>query len=248
MRISLSRLSVTSLSALVDRVIRESKLEKHPVVKDDALLTALENLFEGYDAVFGKRKYSGVGKLVASADLRRNEAFVGMKFCVYGLTKVSGHSLYADATELYKLFKHIGLGLDQYNYSEKSALLSKLVERMDLPENAQLIEATHLTEIYGILKAAQINFEGMIYQQIAANSKLRQLKTASSLRRELEMALHNYLALVTAMKQLPGWKELYLIMNEFVKAARNSHRPRKDTPEEAPVTEVSTEEEPTENV
>jgi hypothetical protein len=44
----------------------------------------------------------------------------------------------------------------------------------------------------------------------------------------LEMAMNNYLNLVTAMNQMEGWFDLYFELNEVVKAAKNSAKKSKD--------------------
>jgi len=232
MKIELSRLSISILSWLASQIIDESKQENHPMVKDHALLKALETTYEGYFAVYGKKNYSGKGKLVAKASVLRDEAFVGLKFCIYGQTKVSSNSLLSDATDQYKIFKHLGLDLNRQNYSSKAALFSKLIEMLDLPENNAKIKNLHLTELFEILKTTHLNFDKLYFEQIDANAKLRGMETASALRSDLEIAIRNYLNLITAMKQFEGWRNLHAVLNEYVKSARNSHRKRKDKSEE----------------
>jgi len=225
MKIALSRLSVSSLSWLAYQLILESKAEAtYPFLKNHPLLTALQTTYDRYQVVYGKQSYSGKGKLVAKANLVQNDAFNGMKFCVYGLTKVGGNSLQTDANDLYSLFKDAGISLSRHKYWTKTAELGKLIEKLDKPENKAKIERVHLTEVFEILKAAFLDFDRLSLEQIDANSKLRLMGTASGLRKELENAIHNYLTLATAMKEFDGWKKLYGIFNEYVKSIRNSNR------------------------
>jgi len=231
MKIALSRLSTSTLSWLADQIITDSKSEKFPFIENHPLLTALQATYVRYDAVFGKQSYSGQGKIVAAANVRQNDAFNGMKFCLYGMSKVSGNSMQTDAKDLYKIFKSAGVSLTRHKYMTKSAELVKLIEALDKPENATKIERVHLTEIFGILKAAYINFEKLSLEQAGANAKLRLMGTASALRKELERDVHNYLSVLTAMKQQEGWSKLYMLLNEIVKSARNSHRKGKDPTE-----------------
>ncbi|MHB9141085.1 MAG: DUF6261 family protein [Paludibacter sp.] len=231
MKITLQRLSVGNLATLADRTITESLNEKYVIVKDHPLLISLQTQYEHYFEVFDKKAYSGKGKLVAKADYQRDEAFLGMKNCIYGLTRVIGNSMQQDAMDVYGIFKRFGLDLPRKSYMAKSGTLPKLIETLNEPLNKQKIENMHLTEIFELLSAAQTNFEKMEDEQITANAQLRLMESASSLRGNLEMALGNYFKVVTAMRQLEGWDDLYGILNEYVKASKNSHRKKTETTE-----------------
>jgi hypothetical protein len=229
MKITLSRLSVTSLEWLAGTTIDKSMTEKYDIAKDHPLLLNLKKEYERYNEVFDKKTYSGKGKLVAKANVLRNEAFIGLKFCIYGLTKVNGNSKQQDAVDLYRIFKRFGLDLNRKNYMAKSATLSKLIEELSTPENKQKIERIQQTELLEILSAAQDNFEKLVLEQTEANAQLRMMESATSLRGNLEMALGNYFKVVTAMKEFDGWDDLYRILNEYVKSVRHSHLAKKET-------------------
>jgi len=229
MKITLSRLSVASLAWLAEISIQESMTEKYGIAKNHPLLLNLQTEYGRYIEVFDKQTYSGKGKLVAKANVQRNNAFVGLKFCIYGLTKVEGISTQQDALDLYPIFKRFGLDLNRKNYMSKSSSLSKLIETLAEPENKQKLERIHLTEIFGLLSAAQDNFENLALEQIAANAQLRMMESSTSLRANLEKALGNYFKVVTAMKEIDGWEHLYAILEELAKSARNSRRKQKDS-------------------
>lgn len=224
MKIALSRLRTSTLSWLANELITESNPDKYPFIKDNPLLRNLQTTYNEYQQVFGKKSYSGKGKLVAQANLVQNDAYNGMKFCIYGLTRVSGNSLQADANDLYHLFKIAGVSLSRRGYMTKSTKLSKLIETLEQPDNKAKIERIHLTEVFEILKAAYLNFENLSLDQISANAQLRRIGTASGLRKKLEKAIHYYLTTVTAMSEFDEWKHFYLLLDEHVKSARNSHR------------------------
>ena len=237
MKIALSRLSVRTLEWLAGITVEESLNEKYTVVKDHPLLLNLKKEYELYYGVFGKKAYSGKGKLVAKTDKKRNEAFIGLKFCIYGLTKVEGSSMQTDAVDLYNIFKHFGLDLYRKKYMTKSSLLLKMVEELSKPENQQKIERIHLSEIFGLFSQANIDFENMVLEQISADAKLRGMESASSLRGNLEKALGNYYFVVEAMKKFEGWEHLHAMLNEYVKSARNSRRKRKEKTDKTDETE-----------
>jgi len=234
MKITLSRLSVASLDWLAGITIEESMTEKYSVAKDHPLLAMLQTEYDRYAEVFDKKAYSGMGKLVAKADVRRNETFVGLKFCIYGLSKVEGSNAQQDAADLYSIIKWHGLDLNRKNYMSKSAILSKLIEELSLPENKLKLERIHLTEVFGLLSAAQDDFDRLALEQMSANAQLRMMESSTALRGNMEKALGNYFRIVTAMKDFDGWTELHELLNESAKSARHSHRNRKEHDEVQP--------------
>ena len=231
-----SRLSIDTLSELTRRVLDISAKAAYAVVLNHPLLQKLIAAYADYFAAFDKKTYSGMGKLVADADLHRDDFFKGMRNSLWGFSKMKGLTAQQDAIDLYAIFETHGIDLDRYNYGDQTTHMDKLFEELDKPENAAKIERLHLTEAYGLMKAAQTNFVAIFAEQMGINSELRLTESATSLRGNLEAALRNYLNVVTAMNQLEGWKNLYTELNEAVKAARNSSKPGQDV---TPVTPVN---------
>lgn len=222
MKISLVRLGVDSLGALAKRVLEISAKAVYTVVLNHPLLLILIKAYDDFFAVFDKKTYSGEGDMVANANLFRDNFFKSMKDSLHGLSRMKGLSTQQDAIDLYAVFETHGLDLYHYNYGDQTTHFDKLIEDLDLPVNAAKIEHVHLTEAYGLMKAAHLDFVAIYGEQTSSNAQLRLKESASSLRGNLETALRNYLNVVTAMKDLDGWKELYAELNEVVKAANNS--------------------------
>jgi len=222
MKINLGHLSTKNLATLAQRVISISKAVFHPVVKDHVLLTEVESAYADFDAVYTKSTYSGKGPVVAEADARRDEPFEGFKSLLFGYAKINGCSLQQDAKDLYGIFESFGLDLDRYSYSEQTAQMVKLIQELDKPVNVSRIVRLNITEPFEIMKSAQSAFEKIFGEQAKANAELRQMESATSLRKNLETSLRNYFAIVVAMKALDGWKELYAELSEVVKSAKNS--------------------------
>ena len=236
MKMNFSRLSIDTLSELTRRVLDISAKAAYAVVLNHPLLQKLIAAYADYFAAFDKKTYSGMGKLVADADLHRDDFFKGMRNSLLGFSKMKGLTAQQDAIDLYAIFETHGIDLDRYNYGDQTTHMDKLFEELDMSENAAKIERLHLTEAYGLMKAAQTNFVAIFAEQMGTNSELRLTESATSLRGNLEAALRNYLNVVTAMNQLEGWKNLYTELNEAVKAARNSSKPGQDV---TPVTPVN---------
>ncbi|WP_027388174.1 hypothetical protein [Chryseobacterium gregarium] len=79
-----------------------------------------------------------------------------------------------------------------------------------------------LTAAFAEMKSKHENFEVIFAGQAEANAGLRQMTSASAIRKDLEKHLKSYFSLLTAMKEVDRWQLLYSDTNELVKAAKNS--------------------------
>ena len=100
--------------------------------------------------------------------------------------------------------------------------MKKLIEDLEKQENSQKLNALSLLPAFNEMKSKQQAFEEIFSEQASANATLRQMKSASAIRRDLEKQLKSFLNLITAMKDIPDWKILYADFNELVKAAKQS--------------------------
>ena len=91
---------------------------------------------------------------------------------------------------------------------------------MNNPNNQNKLRAVGLDMTYEELKRKQMDFERLYSEQIEVNAELRMEKSASSLRKDLENTLRNYLKYIDAMKSVPNYKELYYELNELLKKER----------------------------
>ncbi len=230
MKIALTKLSTKDLATLDQRIITNIQSGKYPVISNHPLTAALQTSYTEYDQVYTKQIYSGKGKDVATADHERDVAYTNLKAFLNGYRKLSSAPNYQLAEELYGIFKTFGLNLDRLSYSSQTAQMKKLIEELETPENTQKITALSLTAAFADMKARHENFELLFADQAEANADLRQMTSASAIRKDLEKNLKTYLGLLTAMKDVPGWQLLYSDTNELVKAARNSEVKKGEKP------------------
>ena len=166
--------------------------------------------------------FSGKGQTVAEADRTRDHLFSGIKKFLKGYEKLPSIDNYKIAMDVLSIFKTHGLDLDKLSYSAETAQMKKLIEELEKPETLTKLSTLNLETIFNQLKTAQTDFETIYAEQAEANADLRQLPSASAIRKNLEAALKNYLNLLTAMKNVENWKLIYADINEIVKAAKNS--------------------------
>jgi hypothetical protein len=222
MKISLVRLSTKDLATLAQRIISNIQSGKYPVITNHPLTATLQNSYTEYDKVYAKQIYSGKGKDVATADHERDVAYTNLKAFLNGYRKLPSATNYQLAEDLYGVFKTFGLNLDRLSYSSQTAQMKKLIEVLEMPENQQKISLLSLNAAFTEMKTKHETFETQFADQAEANADLRQLTSASAIRKDLEKTMKSYINLLTIMKDVAGWELLYSDTNEFVKAAKNS--------------------------
>lgn len=224
MKITLSKLSTKDLATLSQRIINSSESGNFPVVSDHPLLAELKIMFAEYDKVYTKKIYSGKGVNVANADLERDNAFRIVKNFLNAYRKMHTLVNHLFAEELYQIFKLYGLSMDVESYSTQSAQMKKLIEDLEKPGNFQKVNTLLLVPALNEMKSKHDAFEQIFAEQVGANASLRQMKSATAIRRDLEKVLKSFINILTAMKVVEDWKLLYAEINEFVTAAKNSQQ------------------------
>ena len=230
MKISLVRLSTKDLATLAQRILSNIQSGKYPVISNHPLTATLQTSYSGYDLVYTKQIYSGKGKDVATADHERDVAYTNLKKFLNGYRQLPSAPNYELADHLYSVFKTFGMDLDRLSYSSQTAQMKKLIETLETPENQQKLALLSLNPAFTEMKTKHQGFETVFADQAEANADLRQMTSASAIRRDLEKNLKIYLNLLTAMKDVAGWELLYSDTNELVKAAKHSDiKPKDDT-------------------
>lgn len=231
MKISLTTLSTKTLATFAERVINSSQSGRYTVVENHPLLKKVVAEFALYQKVYGKLTYSGKGKDVAQMDKDRDEAFTALRNYLKGaagLKKAAGNT---DAVALFAIFENFGKGITEMSYADETAQLKKLFSELDKPENTPKFQTLNLADAYAELKQLQQDFEGVYANQAEANTDLRSLPSASSIRKRLEKALRNYIDLLTSMKDEDGWQNIYLEISELAKGVKNDGGTETPAPE-----------------
>lgn len=234
LQIPFSRLAVTILGWLARNAIKITKKNTDTAIADNPLFEEVENKYAMYDAVLLKDVYSGMGPEVKNADLKRDQAFYGFLNLLKGLAVFESDNAKA-AAELYQLITDKGT-IRGLSYGDESELLYKIFDMLDTEESQTLITTAGVDQQYLFLKTTQNNFQEIFLEQAEANSALRQMQSASSIRNELEEALRNFFGFVSVMRKQPEYKNLYADLNEIIKSAKQSNRDIKKDGENTDVT------------
>ena len=183
-------------------------------------LKKLELSYTPYYEVVSKQTFSGKGQSVAQADKERDKAFSELKRFLEGYKQLSSAPYSADAIALFEEFKLYGLKLNKLSYAEQTIQLGKLIQALTTSENQERFKNLAIENAFEQLQKAHQNFKQVFDQQAQANSELREIKSATELRKKLEKDLRRFLDMVTLMFDAEQWIPLYNKLNEFVKAAK----------------------------
>jgi hypothetical protein len=222
MNVKLSRFPVSVLGAMASGTITISHKPVYTVVANHVLLQNVEKCYADFFAVFGKKAFSGMGEPVAEADIYRDEPFRAIKSILKGFGKVTGYVARQEAFDLLSIIDQLGGDFENLSYGDEDEKMDKLITEYDKSENQEKLARLNLTDLYITLKTRHTGFKALYFQQNDSNAALHSMSSATSLRKELAVALRNYLGLVTAMKQVDGWKELYAELNELGKSLNKS--------------------------
>lgn len=234
MKITLSKLNTKELATLTETTISISKSGKYTFVESNELLKQVEEIFNVYRIVYTKSTFSGKGKSVAEADKNRDKLYNGLRDYIKGYAGLEPLPHNAKAKTIYAVFKKYGTGLSKLKYVEQTAQLRKFLEEMNLPENLLLLEDLGVKAVLELLKQAQDDFDVIYAEQIASNSELRNIPSASKVRTELEEYLRAYFTFIKVMQKSPEWKPLYNEINELVKSVKPNISEKKSNEPEKP--------------
>lgn len=231
MRKNYWNLSVGVIANLVKRVLEISAKPVYVnLVGSSAFLRKLTSLNSAYSLLIDKPGYSGLGKQLLAADVLRDKRFLGMKKALRGFIQMDGIANHDDAVKLYALFEKHGIELYHYSYGDETTHLNQLLLDLEQPENVARLQRLNMMEAFTLLKDAQTAFESILNSQTEEDSELRGMESASSMYKNMAVALRNYMNYVDNMSELDGnWTAFSLELNEALKAANVEEAAAKTT-------------------
>ncbi|HBL33170.1 MAG TPA: hypothetical protein DDZ96_05035 [Porphyromonadaceae bacterium] len=231
LRISFGKLSTKGLGDFARHVLTALGLRKETILKDSPLVTDLEEKNGRYTKVVIKKIYSDLGDAVGEADLLRDRLYRGVRRILNGLLPFKGTAKGKAAATLLAVFEEVG-DIEGLSYGDENTVLDKLVEKLSSEENTALIAEVGITDEVAAMKKAQEDFKTLKDVQADADSSLRQMSSASSIRHELEDSLRNIFAYISGMRNVGEWSDLYYDLNQLIKEAHQSNRENKDEKDE----------------
>lgn len=232
--ISFNRLSTKALHDLGRRVLALLLTLIDGILKDNPLVTDLQQKFNEYDEVIVKKRSMKLGDFVREKDNYRDKVYRAFRRALNGIAAFEGTAKGDAAAKLLTVVDAAG-NIDGLNYEEQNTVMDKAIASLQTAENAALLTTVGLGDEFAVMKNSQADFKELADEQSSGNAELQNTPYASKLRTELEGSLRNVFALVSALRQQPEWKNLYQLLAQYIKDAESpGAKPAAETQPETP--------------
>ncbi|MDO5523199.1 MAG: DUF6261 family protein [Bacteroidia bacterium] len=219
--------STKGLDTIGRNVVYATLQNSQEAAKTNVLFLEVENELNIYSPLVLKASTTGLSKEENAAMQRVQKSYKRLKNMVDANAVFPDSEAGKAAAALQLIFKRVGK-LYRQKKGDMSASIENLLAELVKPEPATHIETLGLLPEAEALRAAKTAFDTIAAKRLDVKSELSQTQSASIARKKLEKALRNYLAFVTAMREVDGWQDLYSDLNEVMKAARLSVRQGKE--------------------
>ena len=214
--ISFSKLSTKELAYLGEQTITLSERNSNQEVTSNPVFALLKTKHGTYHEQVMRQTYSGMGPDVQGDDFLRDNQHGGVRQIVRGFARFENSVKCKPAQLLQTYFNETG-SINKLNYANESIVLDKLIEKFSTDEGKAAIATLGIKEEVDMFVQSHNNFKNRYTDQVDANSELRQQPSASTLRKEMENVLRGYFSLVSTMKNVNPWKDIYSDLNELLK-------------------------------
>jgi hypothetical protein len=216
LQINFSKQSTKQLDYLGEQTIALSKKNTNQEAVGNPVFLQLETSHELYRQIVIKKTYSGIGEVLKEVDILRDRYYLNLGRIIDGFAVFETTTKSQPARVLQAMFKETG-AVTGLTYADESVVIDKLLEKLATPEGQSAITQLDISAEVQLLSDTQKRFNELYVEQVDANSDLRQQSSASAMRKELEGALRNYFALISAMKNVAPWADIYSDMTELLK-------------------------------
>lgn len=234
MKANWRRLSIRSLGAAIKRVINVTNFNANDEAKNHTLFVTMVTVYNVFAPLIPKSVWSGMSDSVRKLATEVYAYLKGIRKIAEGAAQFPNTDRGRAGMEVVKIIKKGGKIYNQ-KVGEADFSTTSVINELNKPENAAHITALGVSDELQKLTAAKAQHDALDTQRVDAESELRQTDSASNARTEMEAALKNWLNLVTAMRNVDGWQDLYHDLNEVVKAAKRAIREGKELTEEGEV-------------
>lgn len=235
MKASWRRLSTRSLGAAIKRIINVTELNDNQEAKNHPLFIVLVTLYNAFVPLIPKSATSGMGSTVRQLAAEVYGYLKGIRRIAEGATLFPGTEKGDAGVAILNIIKKGGKIYNQ-NTGEADFSTTSVVNELNKPENAAHVAALGIGTELQALTDAKNRHDAIDTQRVDADSALKQTDSASQARVQMEGAVKNWLSVVTAMRDVDGWQDLYADLNEVVKAAKRAIREGRELNEEGEVT------------
>lgn len=194
----LSKIPVASLGGVTDRVITTTKESNLQDVITDSAFTNLEEKSKRYTEGLSKRLYSKLTNDMVALDKKRDGISRRMDEYVLSLLESPIETMHAPARRVYDIIERYP-NVESEAYVDKSKHLRKMIAELRDANLKDDVTLLNLKPWIDALEAANEEFEAKIIERGNDLVAIREVQSATALRRDLEQALRDYFEFVHGM-------------------------------------------------
>jgi len=212
-----SRLSNEALATLASQTMMLVNDTGNTTLTGNQLFAPIDAAYKPFFALLNKDAYSGMGTLISGADKRRDNCYSGFCSIIKAMARFKAENEMQGqlATQLLPYLKKAG-AMRSKTYAQQTSAVERLIADLSTKPNTIILTQLGILNLYTLLKDVNAIFKADYVKQVDSNSNIRQLGTATQLRKPLEEALKQFYTLAEAMKASVPWKDLYSDLSELV--------------------------------
>lgn len=234
MKANFKKLSVRSLDYGASLIINVTHNNAQQEAKTHPVFLEVEKERNIFTPLVAKDHYTRMSDMLKKLNSEILTDIRGIKNFALGIVAIHSDADKVNAAQT--ILNAIKKGGKLYNQktSELNSRITTVINEFAKPEVQAAFTALALTDAGNSLIEKKKRYDAGSVEHVDKKSEISQTENASTARPRLEEALKDYLALVTAMRKVSGWEDLYADINEVVKRMKRSIRENKELEDVSP--------------
>lgn len=181
-------------------------------------LSRIQPVFQRFDKALFKERKSAYTKLLETADRKRDDSFLGLRYYLVSCTHRTDVPEYHEpATRLLELIRRHDWSAYRTGYTKESTILGSMLTELAEEDNVQAQTSIGATAMVDALKSAQEEFAQVMNEKTEAEAQ-DDTGAAYQIRKEMETVLDKVFAFIDSLAGLTGeskWVTLKTTLDEM---------------------------------
>lgn len=234
MKANFSKLTVRSLDNGAKLIIDVTRNNAQEEAKTHPLFAEVVTQHTVFSPLVPKDHYARMSDMLKALNREIVTDIRNLKKLVTGIAAIYSDTEKINAAQT--ILDAIKKGGKLYNQktTDLNSRVTTIVTELAKPEGKAAFAVLELSEAGDALAGKKKRYDDASVEQLDKKSEISQTENATAARPRLESALKDYLAFVTAMRNVSGWEDLYADINQVVKRLKRSIREKKELDELPP--------------
>lgn len=234
MKANFTKLSVRSLDYGTKLIIDVTRNNTQEEAKTHPLFTEVVTQHTVFSPLVPKDHYARMSDMLKALNHKIVTDIRNLKKLVSGIVAVYSDTERVNAAQIILSAIKKGGKLYSQKADDLNSRVTTITTELAKPEGKAAFAALGLSDVGDALAGKKKRYDDTSVEQLDKKSEISQTENASTARPRLESALRDYLAFVTAMRNVSGWEDLYADINEVIKRLKRSIREKKELDELPP--------------